>query len=89
MHALELSAVQLSAMAQEPKKKPPSPAVRSSAKPPPASNSKTWVANGFFVVYTHIVGAIVLLYYRPSRWTVLLTYVMWAAAGIGMHAAGP
>jgi hypothetical protein len=45
---------------------------------------QAWMANGIFVIYTHIVSILMLCFYRPPRQTIYLTFASWFLAGIGM-----
>lgn len=45
---------------------------------------KAWIANGVFVIYTHIIGIAALFFFKPSAKVIALTFGIWLAAGIGV-----
>jgi hypothetical protein len=49
----------------------------------PRKRQNAWLANGIFVIYTHIVGVGALCLYRPAARTLLLAVSIWFIAGLG------
>lgn len=42
-----------------------------------------WIANGVFVIYTHLAGLAALLFYHPPVWMWTLTFILWMISGLG------
>ena len=49
--------------------------------------NSTWLANGVFVIYTHVVGIAALLFYTPPKWMWSITFLLWIISGFGIFSA--